>query len=166
MMDKNIKLFAVICCALILLSVCFVFVGCKKEEPNYDVTLIVVCQEVKDTVGTPSGITLESWKVTPDTHYLDIERDYDGKGYTYFVYQYNMSDHPELSDVWFLNPRVKLVAGADVFVQSKYTKEVEHGKPSENYSYVSDRGVYTKEINVNALPGLNGRHLLLTITIR
>lgn len=161
------KIVSLIVCVLILLSVCLAFVGCKEEEePSYDVTFVVVCQEAKDGVGNPSGTTLESWTVTPDMGTLDVERDYDGKSYVYFVYQYNLPDHPELGDVWFVERRVKYALYAEVFVQTNYKLATERGKPTIRYNYVKDRGVYTKEITINPLPGLNKRHLVLTITIK
>ena len=159
------KKLALILCSLTLLCLCLTFVGCrKKEDPKYDVAFLLICQESATNVGSPSGLVLESWIISPDQSALEINREYDGKMYMYYVYRYRLINHPELDDIWFLYPRIRDYHQSTVFVQGAYYRKVnDHGDVRS--SVVRERGSYINTITVKDLPMIKSRSVTLFITV-
>ena len=158
-MKKIKKLLALSLFALTLLCLCLAFAGCSKEETKYDVTFVLVCQESSTDVANPTGPILESWVITPEQHSIEINREYDGKMYMYYVYQYKLEDHPDLGDEWFLYPRISDNFQTKVFTQGRFASA------NGNGLVVKYRGLYTNEIQVNDLISINPKRVTLFITV-
>lgn len=160
------KIISFILCLLMILSVCVIFVGCEQEEETkYDVTFMVVCREASDYVGTPTGPILESWIISPGQGVLLINREYDGKKYTYYVAKYNIPNHPELAEVWFDNTLVDGRAKKTFFEQGSFIRSEEHYDISFRGA-IWEKGKYTNQIEIKDLSTFKSRSLLLFITIK
>lgn len=95
------KFFSVILATLLICCFAVTLVGCNNKNKKYDVSLKIIRRRVSDVDPEYySGEILEKIIFTPDTSELSVSFPYDGNKYRYYLFQYNISDSPELSDHW------------------------------------------------------------------
>lgn len=159
-MNKAKKIAALTLTVILAIGVLFVFAGCEPEEEKYCVTVMIARQEtVKSAYANVQGPVLEYWTLKPDTNTLNIEQEYDGKYYVYYVCAYNVSDHPELNDVWF---KYFGYRSHSVF-SFKYEKQPER---SYKINAVCEKGFYQIRIQASDESSLFvPREIYLNITV-
>ena len=155
---------AILLSIFFLMSTMCILVSCKDdvvEEKKYNVALMIMRREVKQQ---PTG---ERWIVDADTRIVDIEQIYDGKDYIYYIYAYNLPEHPEFHDVWFLyNTKSKIGFKCDSYIQRKKPHNGYH-TIDVVYSTVCDRGEYIMKIRPSEESQLwNARELEVRITVK
>lgn len=156
---------AILLSILFFVSVIGILASCKDdidEEKKYDVAVMIMRREVNQQL--PTG---ERWIVDADTHTADIEQLYDGKSYVYYVYAYNLPDHPEFYDIWFLyNRKSKFSFQCTSYIQRR---EYNNGYLASDvlYSSVCEIGEYTMSIYPSKESQLwNDRKIELRITVK
>lgn len=102
-MTKARKILAVLMCLITLLSVCSIAVGCpptnnEQKKERYNLNIVIACKRLVN--GRPSGEILGKYLFTTDSDEKHISRLYNGIEYIYYVYQYNVPDHPQWKDLW------------------------------------------------------------------
>lgn len=162
-MGKIKKTMAILMCVLTLLSVCCFAAGCPQKEPEdkkYDVTIKIACQETiwgYEYVGP----ILNVWYFTPDIDEMHIERKYDGKQYRYFVYQYNLPNHPLLGNDWS-EPSF----GGPNYIYTNLYSLADDAPPGGHLKFVCEKGEYMLEIRAEGSSTLwNRRSANFFITV-
>lgn len=152
-MTKLKKTTTILLCALLALTVAFTLFGCngnstEEEDKKYDVAIRIGCSD-GNIYEFPVG-----------TDELHIEIPYDGTERTYWVYKYNLPDHPRYSDVWF-DPTGE---GANVFDSS--LGKVYQMHDEEPPEYVCEKGEYFYSVHADSTSDLwNFRTIYLYITV-
>lgn len=153
-MTKIKRKVAIVFCVVVLISSICVLSGCvQEEEKKYDVKVMIVCREA--SINAP---ILKKWIVDSQVNVFDIEQEYDGKQYNYEVYAYNVPNHPQFKDVWFLNDTNNAI---------RFTNELYFIKNNEDkVYYVCDKGNYYLNISASENSKLwNSRQLTLRIKV-
>lgn len=158
----KLRTIAVVSCVILLLTVSCVASGCKTDvdvpEKKYDVSLMIMRERYGDH--QIDG----KWIIPADEMFFEIEQEYDGYRYSYYVFAYNLPDHPNFSDVWFRYNKGKLYGiGYTRFERKSNTG----GGGVIVAEYIGDsKGVHTRIINVDEDSRLwKHRRITLQVTI-
>lgn len=134
--------------AVLLFTICFgIFAGCSnsgktEEETKYNVAIKIVCREVDDQ-GYITGNILDEVIFTPDISEISVERDFNGKKYGYYIYQYNMPNHPYYSENWLTPTDLN---GASWSISTPLYTDLNNKQHTDTLE-VMDRGTYVYTIH-------------------
>lgn len=178
---KNIKklfLFILNCTLAVCMGVLLVGCSCKEDKPQddkpkkYDVAIKVVCREVNDR-GLFTGNILDEVIFTLDKDEISIERANIGRSRKcrYYVIQYNMPNHPTLSEEW-LTPNNS--GGHETFLSSLLYREAGYTESNATTGWqkiikdkiISEPGEYVYNFETYLERTWNRRSCDLYITVK
>lgn len=162
-MNKTKKSLLLITCAIIILV--GIFAGCSnsgktEEETKYDVAIKIACREVDDQ-GNLTGNILDEVIYTPDISEISVERGFNGKKYRYYIYQYNIPNHPNFGDNWLTPTDLN---GASWSISTPLYTDLNNKQHTDKIE-VMDRGKYVYTIHTYS-NSWNFRSCYLYITVK
>lgn len=139
-MRKYLKGLLVLLLIVVMSTVMLTFTGCKEPQ-KYTAQFTVIKR-----LSTSHDI-LETWAIEQNQTQLEINIQYDGNKYVIVPYSFNLPQHPELGDKWFVfigyGDMERIIIGDSYAYKSSADSETKEVKE------ICEKGVYILRIRIS-----------------
>lgn len=139
-MRKYLKGLSVLLLIVAMSVVVLTFTGCKEPQ-KYSAQFTVTKRS------STSYDILETWALEQNQTQLEINIQYDGNKYVIEPYSFNLPQHPELGDKWFV-----FVGYSDmeqIIIGDLYAYKSSADSETKEVKEICEKGVYTLRFRVS-----------------
>lgn len=139
-MRKYLKGLSVLLLIVAMSVVVLTFTGCKEPQ-KYSAQFTVIKRS------STSYDILETWALEQNQTQLEINIQYDGNKYVIEPYSFNLPQHPELGDKWFV-----FVGYSDmeqIIIGDLYAYKSSADSETKEVKEIYEKGVYTLTFSIS-----------------